>query len=254
MRLADKVAVVTGSGSGIGRGIARMFASQGARVLVTDWVTPGGEETVGLIEAAGGEARFIQGDVSVGGQVADVMRECIDAWDRIDILVNNASVLRLGSVTEMAETDWDMVIDINLKGVFLCSRHAIPHMIAGGGGAIVNIASVGGLVGPAQHAAYASAKAGVLNLTRQMAVEYGPDGVRVNSICPGTIPTPMHYSYYAPEDQEATLAEWAKLKPLRKVGTVEDIAYAALYLASEEAGFVTGANLIVDGGTMAGGR
>lgn len=253
MRLADRVAVVTGAGSGIGRGIARMFARHGARVLATDWVVQGGEETVAMIEEAGGEARFVQGDVSVAAEVENVVQQGMEAWGRIDILVNNASILRLGSVTEMAESDWDAVINVNLKGVYLCSRYAIPHMIAGGGGAIVNIASVGGLVGAQQHAAYCSAKAGVLNLTRQMAVDFGPQGVRVNAISPGTIPTPMHYSYYSPEDKEATLEEWAKLKPLRKVGTVEDIAYAALYLASDEAGFVTGANLIVDGGTMAGG-
>jgi NAD(P)-dependent dehydrogenase (short-subunit alcohol dehydrogenase family) len=253
MRLRDKTAIVTGAGSGIGRAIARMFAAQGARVLVADMAVDGGQATVSQITGEGGTARFIQTDVARAESVQAMVAAALDAWGRLDILVNNAGIVRVGSVTEGSEADWDLSLAVNLKGVYLCARHALPAMIVGGGGAMVNIASVGGLVGAAGLAAYASAKAGVLNLTRQMAVDYGPQGVRVNSICPGTIPTPMHYAFYRPEDKEATLAEWAKAKPLRKVGRPEDIAYAAVYLASDEASFVTGANLVVDGGTLAAG-
>jgi len=253
MRLDDKVAIVTGGGSGIGRAIAQMFALEGACVLVADWVVEGGEETVRLIAQAGGQARFAQADVSRAADAQSMTQAARDAWGRINILVNNAGIVRVGTVTGTSEEEWDLTLSVILKGVYQCSRFAIPEMIASGGGAIVNIASVGGLVGAANLAAYASAKAGVINLTRNMAVDYGPKGIRVNSICPGTIPTPMHYAFYKPEDKEATLAEWAKTKPLRKVGRPEDIAYAALYLASDEADFVTGANLVVDGGTIAAG-
>ena len=253
MRLANKAAIVTGGGSGIGRAIAQMFAAEGASVLVADWALEGGEETTRLITEAGGRAHFVRADVSQAGEARALAQVARERWGRLDILVNNAGLVRVGSVTELSEDDWDLTLAVLLKGVFLCSRFAIPEMIASGGGAIVNIASVGGLVGAANLAAYASAKAGVINLTRQMAVDYGPCGIRANSICPGTIPTPLHYAFYRPEDKEATLAEWAKSKPLRKVGRPEDIAYAAVYLASDEADFVTGANLVIDGGTIAAG-
>lgn len=253
MRLRDKISIVTGGGSGIGRSIALKFAKEGAKVVVTDWATEGGEKTARMITDTGGEALYIKADVSRAEDVQAMTQTAIQAWRQIDILVNNAAVIRLGSVIETSEDDWNLVLDVNLKGVYLCSREVIQNMIAKGGGAIVNIASVGGLVGPERHAAYGSAKAAVINLTRQMAVDFGPKGVRVNSICPGTIPTPMHSVYYSPEEEEAKLAEWAKLSPLRRVGRPEDIAYAALFLASDEARFVTGANLVVDGGSMAGG-
>lgn len=252
MRLKDKTAIVTGGGAGIGRGIALMFAKEGANVIIADWKADGGEQTVNDIIANGGLALFVQVDVSRAEDTQRMVETAVEAWNRLDILVNNAGIVHVGSATNTSVEEWDRVLNINLKGVFLCAKAAIPAMKASGGGAIVNIASVGGLVGPAEMVAYGSAKAGVLNLTRQLAVDYGPDNIRVNSICPGTISTEMHRAFYSEEEAEQVLTEWAQMRPLRRVGTPRDIAYAALYLASEEANFVTGANLIVDGGLLAG--
>lgn len=253
MRLAGKVAIVTGAASGIGRGVARMFAVEGARVVVADLDGDGGRATVDQIDKAGGEARYAHCDVSQAADAERVVAAATEAWGTVDILVNNAGIIREGSVTETDEAAWDEVMRINLKGVFLCSRAALPAMIAGGKGAIINIASVGGLVPAAGLAAYATAKAGVVHLSRQMANDYAAQWVRVNCICPGTIITPMHDVFYTPETKEATLAEWAKTRPLQMEGTPEDIAYAAVYLASDEARFVTGVVLPVDGG-VAGAR
>ena len=253
MRLQNKIAIVTGGGSGIGRGISEMFSREGAKVMVVDWEVTGGMEVIAQIKDAGGEAMFLKVDVSRAMDTRNMVRTAVETWGKLDILVNNAGIVRVGSVIETSEDEWDEVLNINLKGVFLCSKFAIPEMIRTGSGTIINIASVGGLVGPAELAAYGSAKAGVINLTRQMAVDFGPEGIRVNCISPGTIVTEMHQAFYSAEEKDAVLAEWASTKPLRKVGYPKDIAYAAIYLASDESAFVTGTNLIVDGGTMATG-
>lgn len=253
MRLAGKVAIVTGAASGIGRGVARMFAAEGARVLVADLDGDGGRATVEQIREAGGEARYERCDVSRAADAERIVAAASEAWERVDILVNNAGIIRVGSVTETGEEAWEEVMRINLKGAFLCSRAVVPAMIAAGKGAIINIASVGGLVPAAGLAAYATAKAGVVHLSRQMANDYAAQWIRVNCICPGTIITPMHDAFYTPETKEATLVEWAKTRPLQMEGAPEDIAYAAVYLASDEARFVTGVVLPVDGG-VAGAR
>lgn len=248
MRLTGKVAIVTGAASGIGRGIARMFAEEGARVLVADVDDEGGEATVKQIRGVGGEARFAPCDVSRAADAEGVVAQAVEGWGGLDILVNNAGIVRLGSVTETTEERWDEVLRVNLKGVFLCSRAALPAMIEAGKGAIVNIASIGGLVPAEGLAAYATAKAGVVHLSRQMANDYAAHWIRVNCICPGTIDTPMHDVFYTPETKEETLAEWAETRPLQTVGAPADVAYAAVYLASDEARFVTGCVLPVDGG------
>ena len=253
-RLNGKIAIVTGGGSGIGRGIAQMFAAEGARVTVADLSPEGGEETARLIREAGGAAHFAQTDVTAPAQVEALVQAAVREHGRVNLLINSAGIAKMGGVTDTEEAVWDQVLGVDLKGVYLCCRFAIPEMIRAGGGAIVNIASVAALLPAEGMAAYSASKAAVVNLTRQMAVDYGPQGIRANCICPGSIPTPMHYLFYSPEEKEKVLAEWAALKPLRKVGSVADIAYAAVYLASDEAGFVTGANLVVDGGTIASGK
>lgn len=253
MRLENKVALITGGGSGIGRGIAEMFAQEGAKVIVLDVDVAGGQETAEKINGAGGEARFMRADISNAEDIQGAVSGVVATWGRLDVLVNNAGIVREGSVTETSIDDWDRVMGINLRGTFLCSRFALEPMIAQGAGAIINIGSVGGLRGSRGLAAYSTAKAGVINLTRQLAVDYGRHGIRVNCICPGTIVTPMHRIWYSPEEQEATLAEWSRNRPLNMAGEPTDIAYPAVYLASDEARFVTGSVIVVDGGATAGG-
>jgi 3-oxoacyl-[acyl-carrier protein] reductase len=248
MRLVNKTAIVTGSASGIGRGIARMFASEGARVVVSDLNADGGQETVAQIREAGGTAEFVRCNISKSADTQQLAQAALDHYGKIDILVNNAGIIRVGTALETSEKDWDYVIQTNLKGVFLCSKAVLPTMIAAGKGVIINIASVGGLLPAAELAAYATAKAGVIHLSKQMARDYAGSWIRVNCICPGTIITPMHNIFYTPETKDETLEEWAKDRPLQMTGTPEDIGYAAVYLASDEARFVTAAVLPVDGG------
>jgi len=251
MRLKDKKALVTGAASGIGRGVAQLFAAQGAQVTVTDVNVAGGEATAQTIREAGGAAHFVRADIAQAEEAERLVAEAVAQWGGLTTLVNSAGIVRVGSVTDTSLEDWDAVVNTNLRGTFLVSRFAIPHMVAAGGGAIVNIGSVGGLHGASHLSAYAAAKAGVINLTRAMANDYGPQWVRANCICPGTIVTPMHRAFYSEEEQEATLAEWAKSRPLKMSGEPIDIAYAALYLASDEARFVSGSVLRVDGGALA---
>ena len=164
------------------------------------------------------------------------------------MLVNNAGIVRVGSVTETSEDEWDLVLAVNLKSVYLCSRHVLPMMVEAGSGSIVNIASVAAIGGAPDLVAYSASKAAVVNLTRAMAKGYGPSGVRVNCVLPGTIPTAIHRAFYSEEEADDTLAEWAKRKPLRRNGTTDDIASAVAFLVSDEASFITGVALPIDGG------
>jgi NAD(P)-dependent dehydrogenase (short-subunit alcohol dehydrogenase family) len=243
------VALVTGGGSGIGRSIAELFAREGATVIPADRYLDRAEATAATIVAAGGQATAAEVDVSVGSAVEMMVRQTLDAYGRIDILVNNAGLSVGNDILTIDEATWDLNLNVVLKGVFLCSKGILPGMIERGRGAIINISSVNGLYGIGEEP-YSAAKAGMINLTQNMAVKYGPKGVRVNCICPGSIDTPI-WGDRVKEDPTIfeNLAKWY---PLRRVGQPEDVAKAALFLASDESSWITGAILPVDGGLTAG--
>lgn len=252
-KFQDKVALITGGGSGIGRVTAITFAEEGARVVVADVDVPGGEETLNLIKSNGGQSIFSNTDVSRAADAEKMVKVCVDTFGRLDILFNNAGVAgQTVRAAEVDEAEWDRVMGINLKGVFLSSKYAVPVMIEQGGGAIVNISSSSAITPTPYVSTYAAAKAGVIQLTKAMAIEYGNDNIRINCICPGFIETAMT-SPIIPEGAK-TKKVYSHLWPMGRVGTPEDIAQAALYLAGDDASFVTGTVLIVDGGWMAGTR
>ena len=245
--LDGKVAIVTGAAAGIGRSSALTFAREGARVVVADVDVPGSEQTVELVEAAGGEAIAVEVDVSDRAQVAAMVRTTMERFGRLDCAHNNAGVASGGRpIAEFDDDDWDRVIGIMLTGVFLCMKREIPAMLDSGGGAIVNTASGAGLIGFAGQAAYVAAKHGVIGLTKVAALDYGAAGVRVNAICPGTARTPMVDAAVA---ADPALAEHlVGLHPIGRIGTPEEIAEAAVWLCTDAASFVLGAALPVDGG------
>jgi NAD(P)-dependent dehydrogenase (short-subunit alcohol dehydrogenase family) len=243
MRLMNKVGIVTGAGSGNGRGIALRLAAEGTRVVVADIKPEGGHETVEQIEKQGGAAAFVRADVTSAADVRALVQASRDRFGHLDILVNNAGISPVGSVTEISEEDWDLCLNLDLKSVFLCCKYAIPVMIEGRGGSIINIAGTLGLRASERKASYCAAKAGVVNLTRQMAIDYGPSGIRVNCICPGFVDTPLTASVSAAERQRIV-----GHLPIARAGQVQDIGDSAVFLASEESAYVTGAALVVDGG------
>jgi NAD(P)-dependent dehydrogenase (short-subunit alcohol dehydrogenase family) len=251
-RLAGKVALITGSGSGQGRAAAVLFAREGARVVVSDVDVAGGEETVRLVQKAGGQAIFQRADVSSAADVEALVQAATAAYGAMHVLYNNAAIYggdRDDLVTELSEEKWDRMIVVNLKGVFLCCKYGIPALIASGGGSVVNIASVAGLIGSRNRShAYSATKGGVISMTRAMAVAYARRNVRVNAICPGGVDTPMIAGLIDTEDRQRRFAE---AHPLRRLGTPEDIAYFALYLASDESSWVTGGIFPIDGGLTA---
>jgi len=248
-KLDDKAALITGAGSGIGRATALLFAKEGAKVVVADSAPHGGEETVDMIVKAGGQAIFAQVDVSRAEDVERMVNTMVDAYGKIDILYNNAGILGQTALTaDTKEEDWDRVIITNLKGVFLGCKYVIPIMIEQGGGVVVNTASGAALFGSPGIPAYGASKGGVAQLTKTMALEYGKHNIRVNAICPGAIETPMSQARLDdPEHRQAMIER----VPLGKIGRPEDIAEAALYLASDASSYVTGVALPVDGGVSA---
>lgn len=249
-RLEKKTAIITGAASGIGRGIAQLFAAQGAKVIIADIAERKGSELANELVACGGEALFIPTDVSRTSDVESLITRITDKYGALHILVNNAAVWQGDTtITQLSEGTWDKVIDGTLKSVYLCTKYALPEIIKSGGGSIVNIASVNAIYGVGL-TAYTAAKGGVVALTRLIAAEYGDHKIRANVILPGTIETESSIVFW--ESNVQALEEIQKWYPIGRIGTPQDVAYCALYLASEEAAFVTGSVIVIDGGLTAG--
>ncbi|RKQ15143.1 SDR family NAD(P)-dependent oxidoreductase [Ureibacillus endophyticus] len=249
-RLENKVAIITGSASGMGRSTAELFAKEGAKVAVTDLNVEQGLDVVENIKAAGGEAHFWKLDVSSEDSIKTVYAEVVEKWGKLDILINNAGVTGVDKPThELSEEEWDFVFNVDVKGVFFSTKHAIPYLKKNGKGSIVNFSSIYGLVGSHELTAYHAAKGAVTLMTKKDAITYGPDNIRVNSVHPGTILTPLvqQLADNSPGYKENQI----KKHPIGFLGKPEDVSYAVLFLASDEARFITGASLAVDGGYTA---
>jgi len=252
-RLNGRKAIVTGGASGIGRATAEFFAQEGAWVAVLDIAEAHGQEVVEGILDNGGRAIFISADVSQASDAHSAVSQVVEAFGGIDILFNGAGIVRRATAVDLDEADWDLVMDVNAKSVFLMCKYVIPVMVREGGGAIVNTASGWGLVGGPQAVAYCAAKGAVVQLTRAMAIDHGIDKIRVNCICPGDTDTPMLRAEAKQLGQtETDFMAGAADRPLRRIGTPQEIAEAVLYLASDAASFVTGTTLVIDGGGLAG--
>ena len=249
--LQGKVALVTGGGSGIGRASALAFAREGASVVVADVAVTGGNETVTLIQTAGGVATFVRADVSQASDVAALVDAAVATYGRLDCAHNNAGIEGTAALTaEYPEEDWDRVLAINLKGVWLCMKYEIPQMQRQGSGAIVNTASIAGLVGAYRMPAYVASKHGVAGLTKTAALEYARAGIRVNAVCPGVIRTPMVERFFLSRHPRAE-TRLSAAEPVGRLGTPEEVAEAVVWLCSDAASFVTGHTMAVDGGMVA---
>ena len=253
MRLAGKSAVVTGAASGIGRETALRFAEEGAAVVCADRDAAGAAAIAAELAAKGGTAHSVGADITNEADVARLSDEAIKACDTVDVLVNNAGVTILGGVAELSEADWQREIDVNLSGAYRVSKAFWPHFAQARGGTILSTASIAGVIAAPQDAAYVASKAGLIMLTRCMALDGAALGIRANCICPGFVDTPMFDGFLAEQpDPDAALARAAGRTPLGRIGTPRDIADGFVYLASDDARWITGASLVIDGGLTAG--
>ncbi len=244
MRLENKVVIITGAGSGIGKETALLFAKEGAKVVVADVNEKAGEETVVEIKK-NGEGFFVKLDVSNREQSKQMVKTTLEKYGRIDVLINNAGIVQDAFLSKMTEEQWDKVINVDLKGVFNCTQAVVEVMINQGNGVIINTSSIVGVEGNVGQVNYAAAKAGLIGMTKTLAKELGKKGIRVNAVAPGFITTPMTSNV-----PEKILEMMKEKTPLRRLGEAKDVAYAYLYLASDEANFVNGAVLCVDGGLI----
>ena len=248
MRLENKVAFISGGARGMGAVEAKLFAKEGAKVVIADVLEEEGRRTEAEISETGGECLFVRLDVTNEAEWQQAVAATVARFGKLDILINNAGIYRTHRVEETTSEEWDQVMDINAKGVFLGTKHAIPEMRKAGGGSIINISSVAGLVGSQESSAYNASKGAVRLLTKATAIQYASDGIRANSIHPGTIETMMTAGFLS---EEAHRQDRLNRTPLGRLGQPEDVAYGALYLASDEASFVTGSELVIDGGRTA---
>ena len=249
MRLEDKVALITGAGSGMGRVAAQMFSAEGARVVVAEFDERTGAETVEMVKARGGEASFVKTDVSAEADAKAMVAHAIDRFGRVDVIYNNAGIMPEAdhSVTDTDVATWDRVMAVNLRGVFLGCKYAIPRMLEQGSGSVINVSSFVALVGcSVPQDAYTASKGAVLSLTRSLAVQFGPGGVRSNAICPGPIETPMLMDWLL-KDEAAKNLRLAR-NPTGRFGKPEEIVNVAIYLASDESRWTNGAHFVIDGG------
>ncbi len=249
MRLADKVTIITGGGSGMGRVAAGIFAGHGAKVVVAEYNEAAGQETVAKIRADGGEATFVRADVSSEADARAMVEAAVSTYGRLDCLYNNAGVMPEAdhSVTDTAVEVWDQVMAVNVRGPFLGCKYAIPAMEESGGGSIINIASFVALVGcSVPQDAYTASKGAILSLTRSLAVQFGPKGIRTNAICPGPVETPLLMDWLLKDDAAKQLR--LARNPTGRFGKPEEIVHMAVYLASDESRWTNGASLVVDGG------
>ena len=249
MRLAGKVAIITGGATGIGRATALRFAQEGAKVVIANRTEKTGEETVRRIAEGGGQAVWVRTDISVDADAKHMADVAVDRYGRLDVLFNNAAIQTFGTAVTLDVAKWDELLSTNLKGMYLGAKHAIPHMIAQGGGSIINHSSVLGLVGDPELVAYCASKAGILGLTRSMAQAHGRQNVRVNALCPGDVETYIVRQYFDEQpDPDEARRYVSEQYALGRIAQPEEIANVALFLASDESSFITGASIAVDGG------
>ena len=254
-RFTNKAIIVTGAGNGMGRASALAFAREGGGVAVAEVNAADGQATVRQIADAGGRAIFVRCDVSSSADVQRLVAETVDAFGGVDVLHNNAGVVKYGTVVDMPEEDWDWVLDINLKGSFLTCKYAIPEMRKRGGGAIVNTASVQAFATQQQVAAYSASKGAMVSFTMTVALDHAAENIRCNCIAPGSIQTPMlemAANLFSAHDPAQAIRDWGRVHPLGRVGTPEEVARLVLFLASDDASFCTGGCYRVDGGLLSG--